>query len=78
MRSNKKPENVADTSFKKIPASSSFDSVMKATKKPKASSIDRNMLFVSYLMERQMSDRLESRQKKTLSKSEGRVSYKNR
>jgi len=78
MRSNKKSETVADASFKKIPTSSSFDSVMKATKKPKPSAIDRNMLFVSYLMERQMSDRLERRQKKPLPKSETGVSYKNR
>jgi len=62
MHSRKKADNTDDIASNKSPASGSFASVMQATKKPKTTSIDHNMVFVSYLVETQMSDHLEGRQ----------------
>jgi len=76
MPSNKKAETLTGASFNKVPAPGSFDSVMKATKKSKPGSIDHNMVFVSYLMEREMSEHLEGRQKKHMPKSEAGISDK--
>ena len=62
MTSKSKSQNISDTPLANAPAPGKFASIMQKTKKPKTKPVDHNMVFVSYLMEKEMSDHLEGRQ----------------